>query len=110
MTAFARTMRWASVAGVIRNARAISPWSGRRFRAGERNPSFRGQSGMTASEHQAEPIIFDLCVLFIFTGGSFVDARVVNMRCVDLRFRVEREISLCCVEARAPAHSVDGLE
>ena len=55
---------------------------------------------MAAGEDQAEAIVFDLLVIFIFTGGRFVE----------VRFGVERKISLCSVEARAPAHPIDGLE
>jgi hypothetical protein len=51
---------------------------------------------MAAGEDQAEAIIFDLLVI----EGSFVDA------CL----HVERKISLCSVEVRAPAHDVYGLE
>jgi len=52
-----------------------------------------------------EAIVFDLLVVVIFTGGSFVDARFV-----DMRFGVERKISLASVEVRAPAHPIYGLE
>src|ERR1043166_1862967 len=62
----------------------------------ERNLSFRRQGGMTASEDQTESIVFDLLLI----DGSFVDAR----------FHIERKISLCSVEACAPAHPIDSLE
>ena len=70
------------------------------FAKSECNLSFRRQSGMAAGEDQTEAIVFDLLVIFIYTEGSFVDAR----------FNVERKISLCSVEPRAPAHPIDGLE
>jgi hypothetical protein len=66
------------------------------FAQGERNLSFRRQSGMAAGEDQTEAIIFDLLVI----GENFVDAR----------FHVARKISLCSVEVRAPAHPIYGLE
>src|SRR5260370_12645544 len=71
------------------------------FAQGERNLSFRRQSGMAAGEDETEAIIFDLLVIHLLvTEGSFVD----------VRFGVERKISLCSVEARPPAHPIDGLE
>jgi hypothetical protein len=66
------------------------------FAQGERNLSFRRQSGMAAGEDQAESIILNLLLI----EGRFVDARL----------DVGSKISLCSVEARAPAHPVDGLE
>jgi hypothetical protein len=59
------------------------------FAQGERNLSFRRQSGMAAREDQKEAIIFYLLVI----EGSFVDAR----------FHVERQISLGPSSARAGA-------
>ena len=51
---------------------------------------------MAAGEDQTESIIVDL-----FIGeGSVVYAR----------FNMSNKISLCSIEARAPAHSVYGLE
>ena len=61
---------------------------------------------MAAGEDQTEAIIFDFLVVHLLdTEGSFVDARFV-----DVRFSVERKISLCSVGARAPAHPIYGLE
>ena len=51
---------------------------------------------MAASEDQTEAIIFNLLVV----ERSFVDAR----------FQLERNIVLRSVEARSPAHHIDGLE
>src|SRR5208283_728079 len=62
----------------------------------ERNLSFRRQSGMATREDQTEAIILDLLLI----EGNVVDAR----------FHVGNKISLCSIEARAPAHNVYGLE
>jgi hypothetical protein len=51
---------------------------------------------MAADEDQAESIVLNLLLI----ERHFVDARL----------DVVSKISLCCVEARAPAHPVDGLE
>ena len=56
---------------------------------------------MAAGEDQTEAIVLDL-----FISGLFISARSV----VDARFHVGNKISLCPVEARAPADHVDGLE
>jgi hypothetical protein len=57
-------MRCASVAGIVRNARAISsvvrPQISRRVKC---NLSFERQSGMAAGEDQAEAIVLDLFIL-----------------------------------------------
>src|SRR5215471_11059956 len=56
---------------------------------------------MAAGEDQTESIVLDLVILDLFNlVGSVVDAR----------FHVGNKISLCSIEARAPAHSVYGLE
>ena len=74
-------MRCASVAGVTRNARAISSVVSPQIAQGERNLSFRRQSGMAAGEDQTQTIIFDLVVIdhlaiYLFANeGSLVDAR-----------------------------------
>ncbi len=92
-------MRCASVAGVTRNARAISsvvrPQISRSVSA--TCPS-GARAGMATSEDQTEAIILDLLV--IFTEGSVADARL----------DVGNNISLHSIEARAPAHDVDGFE
>jgi len=51
---------------------------------------------MAAAEDQAEAIVLNLLLI----EGRFVDARL----------DVGSKISPCSVEARAPAHPVDGLE
>ena len=50
---------------------------------------------MAAGEDEAKAIVLDL----LFLG-----------RFVDMRFKVQRKISLCSVEARPPAHRVNGFE
>ena len=56
---------------------------------------------MAAGENQTEAIVLDLFISDLFIpAGSVVDAR----------FHVGNKISLCSIEARAPAHSVYGLE
>jgi hypothetical protein len=51
---------------------------------------------MAAGENKSEAIVLNL---FILKG-----------RIVDARFHMGNEISLCSIEAHAPAHSVYGLE
>jgi hypothetical protein len=81
------------------------------FAKRERNLSFRRQSGMAAGEDQTQAIIFDLLVSHLLeTERSLVDTRRVDLSFLELRFRVERKISLRSIEARAAAHSIDGLE
>ena len=70
--------------------------------------SFRRQRGIAAGEDQTEAIIFDLLVIVI--EGSFVDTPFVDAHFQFDVIMVERKISLCSVEARAPADPVDGLE
>src|SRR5262245_38297173 len=55
---------------------------------------------MAAGKNQTEAIIFDLLVIFIFNGGRVADAR----------FHVGNKIFLRSIEARPPAHRIDGLE
>jgi hypothetical protein len=56
---------------------------------------------MAAGENQTEAIVVNLLILDLF-----VSARNV----VEARFHMGNKIPLSSIEARAPAHSVDGLE
>ena len=55
---------------------------------------------MAAGENQTEAIVLNLISISTFPFGDVVDAR----------FHVGNKISLCSIEARAPAHRVYGLE
>ena len=94
-------MRWASVAGVTRNALAIFCCQAADFAKRERNLTFRRQSWMAAGEDQTEAIVLDLFLFNLFSAAGSV---------VDARFHMRDKISLCSVEARTSAHSVYGLE
>ena len=96
MTAFARTMRCASVAGVTRNARAISCCQAANFTQRERYLCFRRQSGMAAGKDETEAVVLDFLILV--------------RRLADTRLEVEREVFLCADKARPPAHSVYSFE
>ncbi len=54
---------------------------------------------MAAGEDETQPIVLDLIIPFIFAGSV-----------VGARFHMGNQISLCSIEARAPAHSVYSLE
>jgi hypothetical protein len=60
---------------------------------------------MAAGKDETKAIVLDLLFL-----RRFVDTRFVDLRFADLRLKVQRKISLYSVEARPPAHSVNGLE
>ncbi len=71
------------------------------FAQSERNLSFRRQSGMAAGEDQTEAIVLNLFIPALF---------ISNLSLPAARFHMGNKISLCSIEARAPAHSVYGLE
>ena len=73
MTAFARTIRCASVAGVNEKCPEQSPLlSGRKLHARERYLSFRRQSGMAAGKDETEAVVLDFLILM----RRLVDARL----------------------------------
>jgi predicted XRE-type DNA-binding protein len=66
------------------------------IRPSERDLSFRRQSGMAAGKDEPEAVVLDFLILV--------------RRLVDARLEVEREVFLCAVEPRPPAHSVYSFE
>src|ERR1700726_4278534 len=67
----------------------------------ERYARFGRKRWMTAGKHEAQPNILNLLV---------IEPRIIDTRLDDARLDAGSKISLCSVEARAPAHRVDGLE
>ncbi len=66
---------------------------------------------MAAGENQTEAIVLDLSIPALFISNLSLPAESVPGRSViAARFHMVNKISLCSIEARAPAHSVDGLE